>query len=156
MMHFYICCLLQRQESQQLTSSKFNADDGPCAQALHQALEDIGVQRQAYYSGTFVGNHVHKCLQVQCSKNILKNNTIRNHALFQDDNIPKICGSFTKVVSEPILHEAKELSSVFGNLFHLFAVCRQTYSIADRLTELQIDELGTVSVLTYQFHASTT
>ena len=77
-----ICCLLQREESQQLTSSEFNAEDGPCAQALHQALEDIGVQRQPYYSGTFVGNHVHKCLQVQCSKNIHKNNTIRNHALF--------------------------------------------------------------------------
>ena len=65
-------------------------------------------------------------------------------SIFQDDNIHKTCGSFTKVVSEPILHEAKELSSVFGNLFHLFAVCRQTYSIADRLTEPQTDELGTV------------
>ena len=38
--------------------------DGPCVQGLEKALSEMGVERQAYYSGTFVGNHVHKCCKV--------------------------------------------------------------------------------------------
>ncbi len=38
--------------------------------ALEHALKSIGVERQAYYSGTFIGNHVHKCLQVISSTHI--------------------------------------------------------------------------------------
>jgi len=42
----------------------FLAGEGPCVQTLDRALGDIGVERQAYYGGTFVGNHVHKCCKV--------------------------------------------------------------------------------------------
>ena len=38
--------------------------EGPCVKAIDRELQVIGVQRQAYYSGTFVGNHVHKLLKV--------------------------------------------------------------------------------------------
>ena len=39
--------------------------DGPCVQELDKTLKKIGVERQAYFGGTFVGNHVNKCLKVR-------------------------------------------------------------------------------------------
>jgi hypothetical protein len=35
--------------------------------ALDGALKSFKVERQAYYGGTFVGNHVHKTLKVLCT-----------------------------------------------------------------------------------------
>lgn len=43
---------------------KLKRKDGPFVQALDNALASFHVYRQAYYSGTFVGNHVHRTLQV--------------------------------------------------------------------------------------------
>ena len=48
----------------------FPVEDGPCVLGLEEALAEIGVDRQAYYSGTFVGNHVHKCCQVSSAQNV--------------------------------------------------------------------------------------
>ena len=39
--------------------------EGPFVKALEVALASFNVQRQAYYSGTFVGNHVHRTLKVK-------------------------------------------------------------------------------------------
>ena len=44
--------------------SGFKRSDGPFVKALDTALSSFNVERQAYYSGTFVGNHVHRCLKV--------------------------------------------------------------------------------------------
>ena len=38
--------------------------DGPCVKALDNVLASFHVKRQAYYSGTFVRNHVHRALKV--------------------------------------------------------------------------------------------
>ena len=43
----------------------FDKSEGPFVKALDAALASFNVERQAYYSGTFVGNHVHRCLQVK-------------------------------------------------------------------------------------------
>jgi hypothetical protein len=47
-----------------VTNKGFNKSEGPFVRALDQALAAFHVERQAYYSGTFVGNHVHRCLKV--------------------------------------------------------------------------------------------
>lgn len=39
--------------------------DGPFVKHADAALASFNVHRQAYYSGTFVGNHVHRALKVQ-------------------------------------------------------------------------------------------
>lgn len=39
-------------------------EDGPFVRALDNTLKDMKVHREAYYGGTFHGNHAHKCLQV--------------------------------------------------------------------------------------------
>ena len=56
-----------RDEIKQVESSLkkgFNKEDGPFVRKLDKALSSFNVQRQAYYSGTFVGNHVHRSLKV--------------------------------------------------------------------------------------------
>jgi hypothetical protein len=42
----------------------FPIEDGPFIVALDNTLKDMKVHREAYYGGTFNGNHAHKCLQV--------------------------------------------------------------------------------------------
>ena len=42
--------------------------------ALDTALASFHVQRQAYYSGTFIGNHVHRTLKVKYTYNLQNNN----------------------------------------------------------------------------------
>ena len=42
----------------------FHKNEGPFVKALDTALASFHVHRQAYYSGTFVGNHVHRALKV--------------------------------------------------------------------------------------------
>ena len=56
---------LQRKQILSLTPVHFAAKDGPFVQALEDSLRQCGVDRQAYHGGSFIGNHVHKCLQVK-------------------------------------------------------------------------------------------
>ena len=46
----------------------FTAQEGPFVKSLDDALASFNVERQAYYGGTFVGNHVHRALKVYLFK----------------------------------------------------------------------------------------
>lgn len=50
---------------EKVTNKGFDKSEGPFVKALDAALASFHVERQAYYSGTFVGNHVHRCLKVK-------------------------------------------------------------------------------------------
>ena len=54
----------QIQSLQTVVDEGFAQRDGPFVRGLEDAMADFYVQRQAYYSGTFVGNHVHRTLKV--------------------------------------------------------------------------------------------
>ena len=41
----------------------FPCGEGPCVQSLDRVLKLMKIERQAYFGGAFVGNHVHKCLK---------------------------------------------------------------------------------------------
>jgi hypothetical protein len=47
------------------SSEEFDIDEGPFCRALDTALGTFKVYREAYFGGTFTGNHAHKCLQVR-------------------------------------------------------------------------------------------
>ena len=49
----------------------FEKEEGDFVRALDQALASFHVEWQAFYSGTFIGNHVHRCLQVRKVKIII-------------------------------------------------------------------------------------
>ena len=40
-------------------------NEGPFVNNLDRMLATFNVRRQAYYSGTFVGNHIHTALKVE-------------------------------------------------------------------------------------------
>lgn len=50
---------------QKVIDKGFQKNEGPFVKGLDTALASFNVQRQAYYSGTFVGNHVDRCLAVR-------------------------------------------------------------------------------------------
>ena len=52
------------KELDKVVGKKFPRSDGPFVKCLDSTLSSFHVQRQAYYGGTFVGNHVHSCLKV--------------------------------------------------------------------------------------------
>ena len=47
-----------------VVTREFPLNEGPFVKELDMALQSIGVHRQQYFGGTFVGNHVHKTLKV--------------------------------------------------------------------------------------------
>lgn len=54
----------QIQNLQATVSKGFNTSDGPFVKSLETTMSEFHVQRQAYYSGSFIGNHVHRTLKV--------------------------------------------------------------------------------------------
>lgn len=58
--------LVKERELSALTAQKkgLSRADGPFVRSLDSALESFNVHRQAYYGGTFIGNHVHRTLKV--------------------------------------------------------------------------------------------
>ena len=44
----------------------YSEKEGPFVKTLDNALRSFGVQRQQYFGGAFIGNHVHKALKVKC------------------------------------------------------------------------------------------
>ena len=53
---------IRKQES--VVKKGFKSEEGPFANSLDKILFSFNVERQAYYGGTFVGNHVHRSLKV--------------------------------------------------------------------------------------------
>ena len=61
----YKTLLFKLKESEKLlTDNKLSKMHGPCVQQLDKVLNALNVQRQAFHSGSFIGNHVHKMLIV--------------------------------------------------------------------------------------------
>ncbi len=52
------------KELAKITHKGFEKEEGPFVRGLDAALASFNVVRQAYYSGTFIGNHVHQTLKV--------------------------------------------------------------------------------------------
>ena len=50
---------------------KATPKDGPFLASVNTSLGALHVERQAYHGATFVGNHVHKLLQVHVTKDII-------------------------------------------------------------------------------------
>ena len=50
----------------EILKKEFDLNDGPFVKGIEESLDAIGVHRQKYYGGIFVGNRVHKILQVRC------------------------------------------------------------------------------------------
>lgn len=112
-----------------VVKKSFSRSDGPFVSGLDKALASFHVERQAYYSGTFVGNHVHRCLKVWD----LKVPKIHKHLLKiaqQENNIHTLCSSVPATALEqyPSLHgQAQQIAEKFKKVFVLFSKCHKVY-----------------------------
>ena len=64
-----VCMLLNQVQRlnmlMEILKKEFDLNDGPFVKGIEESLDAIGVHRQKYFGGIFVGNHVHKILQVR-------------------------------------------------------------------------------------------
>eukprot|EP00731_Ephydatia_muelleri_P018439 Em0011g479a len=75
----------------------FSEKEGPFVKQLDSALELIGVQRQQYFGGAFVGNHVHKALKLP--------------------NVKTLCKAISQMAQEKLPHRSGEAIQEFMAFF---------------------------------------
>ncbi|XP_064399209.1 uncharacterized protein LOC135345702 [Halichondria panicea] len=106
-----------------LTTKLFKREDGPFVKALDIALDGFNVRRQAYYGGTFVGNHVH----------------------LKPENTVTLCNAvFTAGHYRPaIMQRAERIHRKYSVVFALFHNCDELYNKPYSITDKEIALLGT-------------
>ncbi|KAL5466669.1 hypothetical protein EMCRGX_G030813 [Ephydatia muelleri] len=85
-------------------------NEGPFVKELDMALQSIGVHRQQYFGGNFVGNHVHKTLKLP--------------------NINTLCSAICKLAESSLPQKSEMVATrtmIFFNTFSKFAKCHSIY-----------------------------
>lgn len=118
--------------------------DGPFVQSLDSTLASFNVQRQAYYSGTFVGNHVHRTLKVNNKKWESK---LKCHVIVfeQEANTKTLCRSIPHLAESrcpELVTKAKFVASTFEKAFSQFDRCHSLYDSSKQLSDGEIRDLG--------------
>ena len=64
--HCFFFFLTQKAEARKLRDQVHKSIKtlGRCGKKLEEHLQELNIKRQAYHSGSFVGNHIHKMLEV--------------------------------------------------------------------------------------------
>ena len=117
--------------------------DGPFFQSLEHALVKLHVQRQAYHGGTFVGNHVHKLVQVFIHCALCFCTFYYSHT--QESNAKILCSGLVDVADSCSCAEMKEpakrVAAQFTKALTLFGKCHNLYN-GSTLSQKDIDDLG--------------
>ncbi|KAL5502872.1 hypothetical protein EMCRGX_G009717 [Ephydatia muelleri] len=79
---------------------------------LDSALQLIGVQRQQYFGGAFVGNHVHKALKLP--------------------NVKTLCTAISQMAQEKLPHQSGEVAENMKNFINLFSLFGKCHNISDQ------------------------
>lgn len=108
---------------------KFSPKDGPFYRSLDKSLSALNVQRQAYQGGTFIGNHVHKLLQVHSYMHTKILSHINFFQRIQSSSIKVLCQNMVTVAPNAELKaKAEVVSATFTRAFELFAKCHRGYN----------------------------
>eukprot|EP00057_Strongylocentrotus_purpuratus_P034143 XP_794084.3 PREDICTED: uncharacterized protein LOC589347 [Strongylocentrotus purpuratus] len=103
------------------------AHSGPTNVGLEEALQQLRVSRQAYHGRSFVGNHVHKCLQ--------------------PENTDVITATIAKTVQslcpndQDLIQEAEQIATKYNTLLKLFGACHRGINTGTFLDDSVIDKL---------------
>eukprot|EP00731_Ephydatia_muelleri_P033461 Em0030g18a len=84
---------------------------GPFVKILDNALQSFGVQRQQYFSGAFIGNHVHKAIQAP--------------------NIQTMCTSILQLVQEKLPHLSGKVAGQVANFRTTFSLYSKCHGICE-------------------------
>ena len=117
----------------------FKKSEGPFVKALDAALGSFHVQRQAYYSGTFVGNHVNSCLKVSLEYTHQKPLRYLLHTCAARAHRHNLWPA--EKLQPELVTTAEDISRKFTMLFTLFAGCHNTYSTSKKLSSEDIEHL---------------
>ena len=113
-------------------------EDGPFVNCSDTGLSSFSVQRQAYYGGTFIGNHVHRCLKVH----MYNNNKPKCFILLQAKNIDTLCDAVVRDLNaHPLLDSASNVQAKFKQVLELFAKCHNIYNSTGLLEPPAIEQL---------------
>ena len=115
-----------RLEELLIKDLNIDSKSGICFLSIGETLKKIGVDRQAYYGGTIIGNHC--------------------HLILKEKNIDIICKSIPSIVKDEvgdgdIYHSAVEQCSKFNVLFKLYSKCHNVFNSSCHLTEQDIAAL---------------
>ena len=110
------------------TELKVTNESGSCLLSIDETLKEIGVERQAYYGGTIIGNHC--------------------HLILQQKNVDKLCNSIPPIVCREVGYGdiydcAVDQCSKFNVLFKLYSNCDNIFNSSHHLTEQDISSLAT-------------
>eukprot|EP00117_Sycon_ciliatum_P048343 scpid57219/ scgid34428/ len=99
---------------------------GPCAAAIEKVLQDNNIHRQAYHSGSFVGNHINSALKPAVLTSLVSAPTT---------HIAARCNS-TK-----LMDEAEVVQQRYRELFVGYSKCRALFSHCEAMSDEQIEKL---------------
>ena len=94
-------------------------ESGPCVSCFETVLIKHRIERQAYHSGAFIGNHVHRALQQTVIAELTSAPVATVQSYLSDSPSPD---------ETSILQEAQELQSRYSKLFAAYASCRAVFS----------------------------
>lgn len=135
----------QERITEKECQEEFDIEDGPFCRALDNALASFKVCREAYYGGTFTGNHAHKCLKVGNNIYCMLPTTCKMLVNTQEVNINILCLSITTTAEErceDMLPKARDVAQQFQKIFTLFSECHTVYSGRTNLTDQDLADLG--------------
>ena len=101
------------------------------------------MQRQQYFGGAFVGNHVHKALKVHI---LCFMQTINHENIFQLPNVKTLCTAISQMAQEKLPHRSGEVAENMKNFINLFSLFGKCHNISDQnfIDEPQIRALDQV------------
>ena len=124
------------QLEQDLTAVKVKL--GPCSSSFEPTLPRHIIDRQAYHSGAFVGNHVHKALQSGVTADIVSSPLRTLHAIMNPDGVPLVHTQS----QHDLLQAAETIRQRYALLFTSYASCRQTFSSTQLVDDDMLSSLG--------------
>ena len=140
------------EKNKKIVEKGFEREEGRFVKGLDTALSTFQVQRQAYYGGTFVGNHVHRCLKV-CITYLVDISHYLMFITIQENNILTLCNSVVETATRndiTLVDEAEQIRDKYHKLFKLFADCHNIYN-STFLIDSEINDLG--KILLHQYHS---
>lgn len=173
------CAELQQRVKEKLEETSANKDkvkkalpkgSGSCGKELEKSLQALGVQRQAYFSGSFVGNHIDKLCKVKTALSIFDTTWIfwcvPEHGVLVASSGPKYLIGCTILIfmqeksiqvlaSIPVnvataecpslLDKARSMQKKYIDLWTKFGICHREYNAAKTFSDDDVDKLGKYS-----------
>ena len=112
----------------------------PCHESFEPVLKKHRIDRQAYHSGAFMGNHIHKALQPATCKEITSAPLQTMTNIFNTDNSPYI--QYTPQ-QQDLPDRASALLDKYSRLFTQYKDCRAIFAVCNKITPDKLHQLST-------------